>query len=195
MDKTPMKQWVDPAYIYQLRYDKGVEFSLEHLWQKANHLVTTFNFLETEEKNFNFVFSSHEDMVSQWGYLYFTLPILLFHARQVIETLLSTFVKVVTPNRDFTEMRVILGFLLCMQDEDMQSRLANIERDMQSFLQAVHLLCPKCNRRVTYRKDTLRHIYLYSALKCLQCGYRMSFGEYVQTPHNKRKHDVRSFGN
>jgi DNA-directed RNA polymerase subunit RPC12/RpoP len=176
MDKTAMKQWIDPEYVYQLRFDKQAEFSLEHLWQRANHLITTFGPLETEEMNFNFVFSNKEDMDAQWTYLYYTLPILLFHAHEVVLSLLATFADPVFAKDDFTEMRVTIGFLLCMEDEEMQRRLSAIARDTKEALSAVQLHCPKCQRRVSYSKNTLRHVYLYAAIKCPHCGLRIPFG-------------------
>jgi hypothetical protein len=175
MNKTSMKQWLDSEYIYQLRFDKNADFSLEHLWQKANHLVTTFGSLETEKLNFNFVFSDKNDREGQWSYLYFTLPILLFHARQVILALLNNIAKPVFPKKDITEMRVALGFLLCTEDEEMQKRLSNIDRDMKDVIKAVKLYCPKCHHRVNYSKNMLKHIYLYSAIKCFHCAYRLAF--------------------
>jgi predicted RNA-binding Zn-ribbon protein involved in translation (DUF1610 family) len=175
MNKTSMKQWIDAEYVYQLRFDKSAEFSLEHLWQRANHLITTFRFLETEEMNFNFVFSSKEDREAQWSYLYFTLPILLFHARQVVLALLRTFAKPFLPNGDIAEMRVAIGLLLCLRDEEMQTRLSHIQRDLQEVLGSVHLHCPQCHRRVSYSKDMLKHVYLYAAFKCSHCGFRLPF--------------------
>jgi hypothetical protein len=48
MNKTHNKEFIPPEFVYELRYNKSVEYGLEKLWQQATHLITTFKNLETE---------------------------------------------------------------------------------------------------------------------------------------------------
>jgi len=82
-------QTFNPAFIYSLRYSKKDEYSLERLWNLANHLVTTCKYYKTESLNFNFIFSGADSKKSQWKYFYTVLPYLLFYSIEVIQAVLD----------------------------------------------------------------------------------------------------------
>jgi hypothetical protein len=83
------RQTFNPAFIYSLRYSKKDEYSLERLWNLANHLVTTYRYYKTESLNLNFIFSGADSKKSQWEYLYTVLPYLLFYSIEVIQVVLD----------------------------------------------------------------------------------------------------------
>jgi len=76
-------------FIYNIRYSKKTDYSLERLWNVANHLVTTCKYYKTEDLNLNFVFSGADSQESQWNYLYSVLPYLLFYTVEVIQVVLD----------------------------------------------------------------------------------------------------------
>lgn len=76
-------------FIYNIRYSKKTECSLERLWNMANHIVTTSKDYKTESLNLNFVFSGIISKESQWNYLYSVLPYLLFYTVEVIQAVLD----------------------------------------------------------------------------------------------------------
>jgi len=76
-------------FIYNIRYSKKTDYSLEKLWNLANHLVTTCKDYKTENLNLNFIFSGAESIESQWNYLYSVLPYLLFYTVEVIQVVLD----------------------------------------------------------------------------------------------------------
>lgn len=61
VDRTPHKEVFDANFIYDLRFNKQAGFGFEPLWNKAIHLVTTKTPLETEQCNFNFIFSGPDE--------------------------------------------------------------------------------------------------------------------------------------
>ena len=79
----------DADFIYNIRYSKKTDYSLEKLWNMANHLVTTCKDYKTENLNLNFVFSGVDSKESQWNYLYSILPYLLFYTVEVIQVVLD----------------------------------------------------------------------------------------------------------
>ena len=76
-------------FIYNIRYSKKTDYSLERLWNRANHLVTTMEYYKTESLNLNFVFSGAISKESQWNYLYLVLPYLLFYTVEVVQGVLE----------------------------------------------------------------------------------------------------------
>ena len=79
----------DADFIYNIRYSKRTVYSLERLWNIANHIVTTSEYYKTESLNLNFVFSGPDSEESQWNYLYLVLPYLLFYTVEVIQVVLD----------------------------------------------------------------------------------------------------------
>lgn len=47
----------DPEFLYELRYEKTAPWGLSVTWDRAVHLLTTWNHTRTEPQNLNFVFS------------------------------------------------------------------------------------------------------------------------------------------
>lgn len=76
-------------FIYNIRYSKRIVYSLERLWNMANHIATTSEYYKTESLNLNFVFSGPDSEESQWNYLYVVLPYLLFYTVEVIQVVLD----------------------------------------------------------------------------------------------------------
>lgn len=79
----------DADFIYNIRYSKKTDYSLERLWNVANHLVTTIEYYKTESLNLNFIFSRADSQESQWNYLYSVLPYLPFYTVEVIQAVLD----------------------------------------------------------------------------------------------------------
>ena len=84
VNKINYSETFNADFIYNIRYSKKTDYSLERLWNVANHLVTTSKYYKTESVNLNFVFSGPDSQESQWNYLYSVLPYLLFYTIEVI---------------------------------------------------------------------------------------------------------------
>jgi len=174
-DKTKHGQWIASNFIYQLRYDKKVHYGMEQLWQKANHLITTFKFLETEERNFNFVFSDDTAHKSQWDYLYSFLPILLFHTLEIVQALIATFAKIKDEEEhNITELRTVIGFLLWVEKRPRTIKMDNFIEKIANSIEEAQLRCPKCKKRLTYKKQYLKLFCEEAAFKCRKCQFKWS---------------------
>ena len=89
MNQINYRQTFNAAFIYNLRYSKKDEYSLERSWNLSNHLVTTCKYYKTESLNFNFIFSGADSKETQWKYLYSVLPYLLFYSIEVVQVVLD----------------------------------------------------------------------------------------------------------
>jgi len=173
MKKTKHGEWIDSEFIYKLRYDKRVPFGMEQLWQKANHLITTYRFLETEEKNINFVFSSYEDHKSQWDYLYSFLPILLFHTLQIMEALIGTFAIIQNEEeQNLINLRTTIGFLFWVEKRPRPIKINALQEITEGFKDA-QLYCPKCKKQMFFKKKDLKLFCEQGIFKCRSCYYKI----------------------
>jgi hypothetical protein len=170
LDQTVVGNWLSAELIYALRFDKKFEDSLEPLFQKANHLVTTFKFLETEGQNFNFVFSDNESWESQWDHLYTFLPILLFHAVEIFEGLLAKFAKR-AEGFDLTGIRTLIGFAFWSRDCDLEFDHNALFREVREHLTASNLRCEDCKSPIEFKDDQLLDLYEDYSLNCNKCKW------------------------
>lgn len=85
--------------IYNLIFNPTDQDSLVNLSTKALHLSTTRNKSNrTEIQNLNFVFSNPKSIISQWEYIYKTLPLLLLYYIQVIDNLVFSILDLPAEN-------------------------------------------------------------------------------------------------
>ena len=70
---------------FDFRYNKASETSLEHIWNNANHLITTkYKLSKTEPGNLNFVFADEAILRSFSDYYYITVPAIMSYAVNLI---------------------------------------------------------------------------------------------------------------
>ncbi len=82
---------MDEIFYYDLRYNYKPEYSLQRVWNKASHLVTTGNHIKSNE--FNFIFSGQEEDLDFIEYYYNQVPHLLFYTYNIVIKLYNTFIR------------------------------------------------------------------------------------------------------
>ena len=175
MNKTKLGCWINPEFIYQIRYDKKVHYGMEQLWQKANHLITTFKSIETEERNFNFVFSDGTSHKSQWDYLYSFLPIILFHTLEIVRAFIATFPKLKSEEEhNIIELRTVIGFLLWLEKRPRPIKMDKSLEKIAKNVEEAQLRCPRCKKQFTYKKKDLKLFCEEAAFKCRKCQFKWS---------------------
>lgn len=170
LKETSSGDWLSAEFIYALRFDKKYEDSLEPLFQKANHLVTTFRFLETEGQNFNFVFSDNDSWESQWEHLYNFLPILLFHTVEVVESLLAKFAKR-AEGFDLTTLRTLIGFAFWQKTCDLDFDYEVMLEEVREHLTSSKLSCESCKAPIDFKDECLLELYENYSVSCNECDW------------------------
>jgi hypothetical protein len=159
-------EWFPADVIYDVRYNKNFVTGFEALFQKANHLVTSFRFLETEPANFNFVFSDEDAWRSQWEGLYSFLPIMLFHIVQIVKSLIENFSQL-TNQRDLDPVRALIGLALWFQRRPKPIEAKPILDSISSSLSEIR--CPQCESELDASYIALEKIYIDNVLTCKGC--------------------------
>jgi len=170
-ENTKTGMWMDAEFLHELRFKKNSPISLEPLWQKANHLVTTFKYMETEECNLNFVFSDSDAHYSQWTGYYQFVPILLYHAVEVIEALLKRFAKRKDEESDIMPLRNVAGMMLYLKNPPWESDMEEAITDFCTRLDEAKLKCPECGIAFRFHHENISLFYASGSLVCEQgCG-------------------------
>lgn len=170
-ESTNAGLWIEAEFLHELRYKKNSLVSLEPAWQKATHLVTTFRHLETEECNLNFIFSDSNARYSQWSGYYQFVPILLFHAVEVIEGLLNRFAKREHHEVDIMPLRNIAGMMLYWESSPLGSDMTESMDSFGVVLKQAKLCCQNCGCAFEFHRDNISMLYSDGSLSCEHgCG-------------------------
>lgn len=161
---------LDADSLYRLRFDKKVTQSFEPLFQKATHLITTFDFMETESQNFNFIFSNNDSLDSQWEHLYNYLPLLLFHTVQIVEALISNFAKRAS-GIDLSQQRCLIGLSFWIQKTSTEIDMSQVIVEIKNMFNSEDIKCDKCNSKIKFTNEKLFDIYSEYKITCDTCHW------------------------
>jgi len=161
---------IDDELLWVIRFGKEFPNSLETLWTKATHLVTSAKASATEPGNLNFVFSSESAIQEQWDHYYRIVPLVLYYFLQVAERVAFRFVD---PDPRFLSMKSLLRNLAFMRyAESMSSLEANwLEGDtFWTDLGQIAFECEDCREDVSIRGENADRIWVHGELKCETCS-------------------------
>ena len=160
---------IDDELLWLTRYGKEYERSLETLWTKATHLVTTVQASATEPGNLNFVFSSESDIAEQWNHYYFIVPFLLFYFVQVAETVASRFVEWKRQARPFQVLRRQLAFMRYVDETAAARDLGWSAGDF--YVELARLFtCLSCDNKLDAGEMDIDRFWLVGEVTCPICG-------------------------
>lgn len=117
----------DADYLAQLRYDRTTDDGFDGICNKAIHLFTGHEAIQTERMNVNFVFSGEKAKLSQWHFMYSRLPYLLDYARHLIEHVFGRFAGTHPDYLANMERRIMAATLLWSPALDPNYRTPVIE--------------------------------------------------------------------
>ena len=163
---------MDDGIYFDLRYNYKANNSLQLIWNRANHLVTTGK--NTRSDEFNFVFLDEETHLNTLDYYYKQVPHLLFYTYNVVIALYNKFIRPISNETSLYNNSLIIYKLCDMMGttdaEEYFSKEAKIllnfpcenckkiiEIDLKSkefaeFRNGWSFVCPKCGDEITISK-------------------------------------------
>jgi hypothetical protein len=150
LDAIGMSEYFSAEYLAQLRYSK-VEDGFDGACNHAVHLFTEHEAIRTEPLNINFVFSSWEEKLGQWSFLYSRLPYLLVYAHAVAEYAVEGFGRTTPEYLDMAQRRISALMLLWYDEMPDPYRVQPLQRLVDATR---NWLSDHC-RRNGYRAPTL----------------------------------------
>ncbi len=170
--KAIHSNWIPPDFMYELRFKKDALYGFEGLCNQAMHLITTFKGYPTEHQNFNFIFSDENAHYSQWTHFYSLLPLILYHAVDIVESLIKTIAKRTNEESDITNLRRSVGFILWTAKSHFNEHKFLLNQIVDDFSEN-SIECPKCGRQIALKKRNLNSLYKYGVLTCGSCHLKI----------------------
>lgn len=168
---------LDPDLIYRVRFDREFEGGLDSMCNQAMHLITTKSPIATLKQNFNFIFSNDEDKDAQWETLYSYLPLLLFYATDVVESLIAVIRKDALPDFQYAALQRSIGFVVWTSE--LPSWRPGDEVDPSSDLE---FECPSCNATLRPTLQDLYSLFWEVELPCPECASPIGIKQLAAQP-------------
>ncbi len=173
ISKCPYEPVFDSQFLYDIRYNKHCEYGIEILWQKANHLITTFGPIATEPFNFNFIFQNNDDIESLWLHYYRIVPFLLFYTFNIAESIVAKFVTINPEIPDLLPLKVFAGFAIWAENSDWDDIIEPIGAIGKNITQNIPFTCVKCKNTFTVNITLYKHIFYNDYFKCPNCRFKV----------------------
>lgn len=170
-------------FIYSLRYETSNQISLQRIWNKAMHLVTSrSSHYRTEEGNINFLFADEKIWDDFWNYYYWVSPHLMAYVLEICEALFLKIVDIDKINVTFNRSIRILKYCKLFPEItayksiiDSKNILLNI---FQSSNAAIIFECDSCGSNIHLKADQIDRIINSWHLLCESCLCQINICRY-----------------
>lgn len=168
---TTGDEFLDAEFIYEMRFEKGLHYSFEPLWNQAVHLITTDRNYRTESQNINFVFSGDDEREMQWENIYAKLPYLMVHAVRVVEHLVRGLDAGFLSDSPVDILRQSSAILLWSERLG-YGGYQGIEDLFRGIFEQEAFACDGCGSGVPFDYRQALWLYRRNVFRCHQCGRR-----------------------
>lgn len=168
--------WVDFNLVWDVRFDKGNPNSLETLWTKATHLVTSVKASSTEPGNLNFVFSNESSISDQWAYYYKVIPLFLLYFLEIAEAVVGRFVEWKESTR---KTQLLIRHLAFMRYAEFYQG-QEVMSDMRKEFEQLKFFCKSCEIEVECDGSDLDLFWSKSEVRCPSCRYAISVWDLLE---------------
>lgn len=159
--------------MFEFRYEKNNEISLEKIWNKANHIVTTQNYTRSANGELNFVFVDHERWEQMTEYYYIVVPMIMSYA---VELIVGMFEEIAGIN-EFTHMinKTMLTLHQAYGVGDSYYREAKDTLEIKRF----PIVCPYCGKKIDMYNAVDK--LLFDKYKCNRwsCRKKLNASNYI----------------
>ena len=165
--------------MFVFRYDKNADVSLEKIWNKANHIVTTQNYTKSDKGDLNFVFVDADKWEHLTSYYYSVVPLIMSYALELIVSMFEEFAGINDFTHVINKILLILHQAYGMGDEYFQDAKQNLEVDK------CPMICPHCGKQFVLDDKNLEHL-LNNKFKCKKCKVKVNSSNYIFDFENEK---------
>lgn len=167
---------LDAELLYRLRYDKAFD-GFDGMCNQAMHLITTKHPINTLKQNFNFIFSTWDDMESQWDFMFRNLPLVLFYACDVVTALTRALSDQQPAHMELESLRKAAGFTAWCASLVGDGGGGHAEVDSPPA--KIEATCSHCSAELELTKTNLLELFYECVMRCKNCGKDVSLQELV----------------
>lgn len=165
---------MDDGIYFDLRYNYKAENSLQLIWNRANHLVTTGK--NTKSNEFNFVFLDEEIHLDIIDYYYNQVPHLLFYTYNIVTALYNKFIRPIS-----NETKVYNNSLIIYKLCDMMGTIDAEEYFNKETKVLLNFPCENCKELISINLNSKEFKDFQNgwSFTCPKCGNEITISKYV----------------
>lgn len=162
----------DWEYLYNLRYNVNTEYSLERIWNKALHLITSHKLYRSDNGELNFVFEDLTTIDEHTKYFCGKLIYLLFYAISLLEKLVS---KINNISNEFFKFNSFIRKILVLRNISKNNKLSinnyiQLVNELKIYLPNETIIsCWKCKKEMKLTEEKIKSIYRKTLFECEHC--------------------------
>jgi len=170
-------------FIYSLRYDSSNQISLQRIWNKAMHLVTSRSpHYKTEEGNINFLFANEKIWDDYWNYYYWVCPHLMAYVLEICEALFLKIIDIDEINLALNRGIRILKYCKLYPDIAAYKPVIDSKNDLLNIIQsnnvAICYKCDSCGSNIYLKADQIDQMINSWYLTCKYCLCQINICRY-----------------
>ncbi len=167
-----IKALTDLYGFYETRYDSSDPSSLEHIWNNANHLVTTYlDYSKTPQGSLNLIFPNETYFEDLTDFYYFIVPGLVSYATDLICDVFETLAELNTETIKANHVIRVLRHASTIDTASINDVLETCRTNN------IELSCPQCGESIPLISENIDSL-LDDAYIC-KCGYTLKTGFYM----------------
>lgn len=157
--------------IYEFRYSKTYEFSLNGILNGANHMVVDRSkSFQTSPSGLNFVFLDGDEFEKGLGLYYTSLPYLVFYTCNVIMDLFADIAEFNACTKIMNKYNLMLKSFKATESISLRDAL-----DLISI--KVPIICTKCGKKM--EKEKYIRLFAYNKIRCPRCFHTINTFSYI----------------
>lgn len=159
--------------FFDFRYSKTEQSSLEHIWNNANHLITTkYKLSKTEPGNLNFVFADEKCLREFSDYYYLVVPAVMMYAVNLIAAMFEEF----APLNEYT--LIMNRFNRITHSTSVLEEPSVIEITKMFNEMDVPIVCPRCGSKKKMTNKKMLE-FMKGKYRCKRCFRTINTGRYI----------------
>ena len=157
--------------IYDFRYSKDDEISLNGILNGANHMVVNRSkSFKTSPSGFNFVYLDGEEFNKGLDFYYIALPYIMFYTINIIMRLFAEIA-------DLNAYTIIMnGYNLLLKNYKSLNSMT-FEEAMKNIDINAPIICTRCGKKMT--KDKYFKKFSYDKVRCPRCLHSINTFSYI----------------
>lgn len=171
-DNILTKNSITVDFMYDVRYNSNVEYSLDKVWNRGLHLITTHHNYKVNNGELNFIFTTFESLVEYAEFIIPKIIIILYYTICLSESIMDSIAKISEHKKNIN--RVIRDSILISQAQFRSKDINEIdilEHNMKCKYGDVLCPCEKCSKDILLTKKNLENIYYKRMVICNECKH------------------------
>ncbi len=156
--------------MFEFRYSRKEELTLNGILQATNHLITTRQKLKTSPSGLNFIFPDDKIIERNIGFYYTSIPYVMLYTMNIVNLMFNDIAVLNSYTRIINEMNLKLKNLMAIP--------ADFKKVKELLpIAEVPIFCPRCGKM--HESDKAWFYFINGTFKCNRCFKKINTNKLI----------------